>query len=108
LTWLRINPWPALGFGLGLLTTIGVGLGVRHQIATAQAPIRANERPVAAAIAPRGPQATRTPAPTPRHELPTQVETPVVENSPPPPRVYDLDFARPTPERETRNTQATY
>jgi anti-sigma factor RsiW len=106
--WLRVNPWPALGFGLGLLTTIGIGLGVRHQIAPAQVDIRANARPVAAAVAPRGPQATRTPAPTLGRELSAQVETPVVENPPPPPRVYDLDFGRPTPERETRNTQATY
>jgi anti-sigma factor RsiW len=106
--WLRVNPWPALGFGLGLLMTIGVSLGVRHQIGTAQADIRAKERPIVAAVAPRGPQMTRTPAPTLRGEVPAQVETSTVENSLPPPRVYDLDHGRPSPERDTRDTKATY
>jgi anti-sigma factor RsiW len=109
-SWLRVNLRPALGLGLGLglLVTLGVNLGVRNQIATAQARIRANEVPiVSVSTFPRSPL-TQTPAINPklRPELPAPVEAPVVENTPS--RLYDLDHGRPPETREARDTKATY
>jgi len=104
--WLRINPWPALGLGLGLLATIGVSLGVRQQIAVSQADITANALPITRAVAPLGTQLTAEPAPKPRRELPATIETSTVENAPLPRLDPDLEYGRPMPvPGETRDTK---
>jgi len=112
-SWLRTNPWPALGLGLGLLVSLEVGLDVRHQVGTAEAHIRANARPIVTIHPMSGPQSTAASAPNsnPGHELPD----PVVENSPPSSRpdetpIYDLDHGRPMPPdaRDASYIKATY
>jgi hypothetical protein len=108
-SWFRQNPQPALGLGLALLAAATVGLGVRHQVATAEALILANSRPRAAvSISPRTALIKAPPA-NPRHELPAPVEPQVVESS-----SSQIDFdsslehGRPMPDRGETNTKATY
>jgi len=112
-SWLRANPWPAVGLGLGLLVSLEVGLDLRHQAATAQAHLRAKASPLVAARPKPGPQPDTTSAP--RSNLGHELPAPVVESSPPASRldetpIYDLDHGRPMPPdaRDVRDTKATY
>jgi predicted anti-sigma-YlaC factor YlaD len=108
-SWLRLNPWPALGLGLALLAAATVGLGVRHRVATAEALILANARP----LAPAQTALYKTPQGDSRRELPTPVESSsVVENSSSPRFDFDssLDRGRPMPPDggDPRDTKSTY
>jgi anti-sigma factor RsiW len=112
-SWLRANPRPVLGLGLGLLATLGVSLGSRRYSATAQARIHANERPIVVVGLGARPRPQPIPTPVPS-VLPALIETPVVDNTstPPSPRLdYDhsLEHGRPMPhpqDRDTRDTRA--
>jgi predicted anti-sigma-YlaC factor YlaD len=107
-SWLRLNPWPALGVGLALFAAATVGLGVRHRVATAEALILANARP----LAPAQIALNKTPQADSRRELPTPIESPVVESSSPPRFDFDssLDRGRPMPPDggDPRDTKSTY
>jgi len=110
LSWFPIHPAPAFGLALGLLATIGIGLGIRHQHAAAHAQLVANGHPLAAYVALSASQRVPTPVPdpVPGNEAPVSVESPTVENTAPR-RNYDLDHGRPMPDPwETRDTKATY
>ncbi len=110
-SWLRQSPWPAFSLGLALLAAATVGLGVRHRIATADALILANSRPLAPASPVPRTALAETPKTDSRRELPAPVEAPVVDSSSSPRIDYDssLDRGRPMPDRgEGRDTKATY
>ncbi len=81
-SWLRENPWPALGLGLALLAAATVSLGVRQQTAAAQAHILANARPITPTYALPRTALTTTPAPDSGRELPAPVEAPIVRKLP--------------------------
>jgi predicted anti-sigma-YlaC factor YlaD len=111
-SWLRLNPWPVLGLSLALFAVATVGLGVRHRVATAEAVIVANARPLApASPLPRTALKT-TPAADSGRELPAPVESPVASESATPRFDFDssLDRGRPMPpdRGEQRDTKATY
>jgi anti-sigma factor RsiW len=113
LPWLRVNLAPAVGLCLTLIVVTGVSLAVRQRNTVAQSQILANRHPIARAFAPpRSIPPAPAPAPRPRRELPDPVEAPVVESSgagSPAPRLdYDLENGRPMPDREPRDTKATY
>jgi len=97
---------------MALLAAGTVGLGVRHRVATAEALILANSRPLASASTSPRTALIKAPLADPRHELPVPVE-PQVADSAPPPR-FDFDGSspeqgRPMPDpREARDTKATY
>jgi hypothetical protein len=109
ISWLRQSPWPALSLGLALLAAATVGLGVRHRVATAKAPILANTGPQILASVPHRTTTSTTPA-SKSGELPAPAEAPVAESSPSPRIDYDssLDRGRPMPDRgEARDTKST-
>jgi hypothetical protein len=111
-SWLRLNPWPAFGLGLVLLTTAMVSLGVRQRVNTAQNRIRATERSIAQASTAPGRVPTKMVVPNPRHELPSALEPPIAESSSSPRFDFDssLEHGRPLPtdRREVGDTKATY
>jgi anti-sigma factor RsiW len=111
-SWLRLNPLPALGLGLGLalLATAAASLGVRQQNAAGHAQILAKAQPITPAFDPTTTPLTGTPAPDLHREPPAPVEAPTADTSPTP--RFDLDssleLGRPMPDREVRDTKATY
>jgi predicted anti-sigma-YlaC factor YlaD len=114
ISWLRQSPWPALSLGLALLAAATVGLGVRHRVATAEALILANARPLAPASPLPRTALIKTPTAVPLRELPAPVEPQVAESSTSPRIDYDssLDRGRPMPPdrgegRDTRSS-STY
>jgi len=109
-SWLRQSPWPAFSLSLALLAAATVGLGVRHRVATAEALILANARPLASA-SPRVQTAlTKTPKADSRRELPAPVEPQVFESSPAPRIDYNqsLDRGYPMPEGRDTKPMPTY
>jgi predicted anti-sigma-YlaC factor YlaD len=104
-SWLRQSPWPAFSLSLALLAAATVGLGVRHRVASAEALILANARPLALA-SPRVQTAlTKTPAADSRRELPAPVESQVVESTPLPRIDYNASLDRGYPMPEGRDTK---
>jgi hypothetical protein len=109
-SWLRQRPWPAFSLSLALLAAAMVGLGVRRHVATAEALILANARPLAPA-SPRVQTAlTMAPAADSRRELPAPVEPQVVESTPSPRIDYNssLDRGYPMPEGRDSKPMPTY
>jgi len=109
-SWLRQNPGPVFGLGLAFLAAGTVVLGVRHRVATAEALMRDNSRPLASASTSARTVLIKTPLAAPRRELPAPVESQVFESAPP---RFDFDSSlehgRPMPDpREARDTKATY
>jgi hypothetical protein len=94
-SWLRLNPWPAIGFGLVLLVAAAATthFGVRQRNAAAKGQVVAITQPVAPApMLPRIVQ-TATPVSDPRRDLPSTSEPAPAETR----HDYDLERGRPMP-----------
>jgi predicted anti-sigma-YlaC factor YlaD len=109
-SWLRQRPLPAVSVGLALLVAATVGFGVRHRVATAEALILANARPLAPAFPRVQTALTKTTAADSRRELPAPVEAQVVESAPAPRIDYNssLDRGFPMPEGRDSRPMPTY
>jgi hypothetical protein len=109
ISWLRLNPWPAFGLGLALLTTATVmaNLHIRQKNNTAKVGVAVNARPIMPV--PTLPRITQ--APTLVSDSHRELSPPLEPSSTETRHDYDLDFGRPMPPAdrgETRDTRLTY
>jgi anti-sigma factor RsiW len=95
LSWFRLNPWPAVGFGLALLVavTAAIQFGARQRNDAVKDQVVAITRPIAPVPMPPRTMQTTTPVSDPRREL-----SPTSEPAPAETRHdYYLERGRPMP-----------